>query len=362
MSRRLLFLGPLPPPVTGQALAHQALVEGLPDTEVEVIDTAKRHLAQGFTSLRHAFRLLGVAWRARRLAPRADTIYMGISQSIPGNLKDCLIWLLLGRTQRRKLVLHLHGGGIARTVYGRSGFLRWLNRRLLRDLRAVVVLGDSLRDVFAGIVPADRIRVVPNFAADEVYLESDAVAAKHREEPLRVLYLSNLFPSKGYGIVLEAAERTAGETGVHFDLAGGCIDDEQERTVRARVDALPHVDYHGVVEGAAKRELLARAQVLVLPSSYPYEGQPLCILEAYAAGCAVFTTDQGGILDVFTPAVHGSLLEKASVDSLCDALRAAGADRAGLAAIGVQNREAAEAYRLQRHLASMAEVLFPPRA
>ena len=81
------------------------------------------------------------------------------------------------------------------------------------------------------------------------------------------------------------------------------------------------IHYHGTVRGEEKRRLLRDAHVLCLPTYYPYEGQPISILEGYASGCAVITTDHSGIFDVvFKPGVNGLAVEKRSAESLRNAI------------------------------------------
>jgi len=63
----------------------------------------------------------------------------------------------------------------------------------------------------------------------------------------------------------------------------------------------------GLVNGAEKASLLREAHFLVLPTRYPREGQPLCILEAMSYGVVPVTTDQGAIRDLFEPAEQDRL-------------------------------------------------------
>ncbi|MHC5063448.1 MAG: glycosyltransferase family 4 protein [Planctomycetota bacterium] len=359
---RVLFLAPLPPPITGQALACKYLLDDLQKSEeVEVINLMKGHYRQGFTSLGHAFRMLRLLFGLRGKAARADCIYMGMSQSIAGNVKDLAFWAVMGR-HRRKLYMHLNGGGIRRTVYERSGFLRGLNRRALRRMGGIIVLSKSLRSIFAGMIAEDRVHEVANYAEDELYRSEDQVRGKHAADgPLRVLFLSNLFPDKGYPETLAAAEALhASRPGeFHFEFAGGFLDDAEGEQVQARIRAAGNAEYLGTISGDAKRDALARAHVLCLPSSYPYEGQPLCILEAYSSGCAVVTTDQGGIPDVFADGENGRRIMAGDPEQLRAALEELAVDRELLSKIGLHNRQEAEQYRGSVYLSKMRRLLLP---
>ncbi|MBW8003473.1 MAG: glycosyltransferase family 4 protein, partial [Planctomycetes bacterium] len=67
-------------------------------------------------------------------------------------------------------------------------------------------------------------------------------------------------------------------------------------------------------------DLYRSSQVFCLPTYYRYEGQPISIIEAYASGCVVVTTDQGGIGDIFKNNKNGYEVEKESIEDLVDKL------------------------------------------
>ena len=186
-----------------------------------------------------------------------------------------------------------------------------------------MVLGESLRGVFEGMVPADKVHVVPNFAEADLFAPPEAIRRKYDEiAPLRVLFLSNLIPGKGHFELLEAwieMERiTPGR--VQLDFAGDFETEAEERRFREMIRGKEGVRLHGLVQGNAKRDLLFNAHILCLPTYYPYEGQPIVILEGYAAGCAVITTRHAGIPDVFLAGENGFEVEKRSSRSIATVL------------------------------------------
>jgi glycosyltransferase involved in cell wall biosynthesis len=98
------------------------------------------------------------------------------------------------------------------------------------------------------------------------------------------------------------------------------------------------VEFAGVVSGEAKRRVLAEADVFVLPTRYPPEGQPFAILEAMAAGLPVVSTPRGAIPDMVEDGVTGLLLPEGDEAALAEALRRLVASPAERSAMGEAGR------------------------
>ncbi|MCP3855281.1 MAG: glycosyltransferase family 4 protein [Actinomycetia bacterium] len=357
------FLAPLPPPVTGQSQCDAAVAEHLgANHHVEVIETSKGELRQGAGSLeqlpttaRQIVRILGAARTLRRTP--ADVIYHSPSQTRIGNLKDLLLLTVLGR-RRGQVVLHLHGGGFGPT-FGRDRPTRLFSERLVGAIGAAIVLGPRLRHQVSGVVPHDRVRLIANYADDDLFCAPTDAGTNLDRTPLEVLFLSSLFPSKGWPALVEAADILAGrgDQRFRFVIAGGAPTDEDREAVEAAGERLPNIEVVGHVDDQDRAALLARAGVVAVPTTYPWEGQPMAILEAYAAGAVVLATDHAGIGDVFTPGENGYGLAAADGPSVVAALEALTADPAGTTAMARHNRTEAENYRRDRFVAEVEKVV-----
>lgn len=359
---RLLFLGALPEPVTGQSLACKVLLNELVKRwDVDVVNLSKSDLRNGMSSVARVREVLGfvvTVWRKQR---HARTIYLTVSESIAGNLKDLLFYIVCF-PKLGQMYIHLHGGAGLRTIMlGKRGWLRRANEYFVRRLAGAIVLGPRHVDIFASVLPLSRIHVVPNFAEDEVFTDEPRIAAKFASTaPLRLLYLSNLIPGKGYEELLSAFLQLDPSIRERFrlDFAGAFESDRQQRSFRDKISGVPEIHYHGVVKGEAKRALFARAHVFCLPTYYPYEGQPISILEAYAAGCAVITTDHSGIFDVFTPDANGYAVEKRSVESLRAVLERLSAEVPSLQRFATTNFQlASRSFRASSYCDNVIQVL-----
>ncbi len=241
--------------------------------------------------------------------------------------------------------------------------LRAVNSFFLRRIGGVIVLGDSLKKIYEGIIPPSRLHVVPNFAMDELFVSATDIEEKFSKiEPLRVLFLSNLLPGKGHKELLAALALLPAELKgrLQVDFAGGFESDDDEFAFKRAVQGTKGVTINvcGVVQGEFKKELLRRAHLFCLPTYYPYEGQPISILEAYASGCAVMTTNHSGIFDTFTPGVNGFEVEPRSPQSIADAILSAVHNAPKLKDYGKNNLEEAQRkYRACTHVAALERVI-----
>lgn len=312
----------LPPPMTGQSVISATVLDVARNLySVRVIDTSKRTFAAGFSSLSRVCSVISMIGDSYRNSGGADLAYIVLSQSIAGNLRD--LFMLLS-VRARRVIVHLHGGGIKKAVYGRSTLIQIANRVVFRRVEKVIVLSDSLRHQFDGIVPHPRrIRVIPNFAEEGFFVDHQSIESKFARGPWRLVFLSNMIASKGYDDLIDAYAGFDPEEKLKCELhlAGAFLDARREAEFRGRIGAEPSIHYRGSLDGQERTQLLRDAHVFVLPTYYPYEGQPVSLLEAYAAGCVVLTTDHGGIADVFADPANGRFVPPRAPDMLCRMLR-----------------------------------------
>lgn len=302
-----LYLAPLPPPITGHSIAAKVLYDYLQyDHTVAVVDLSIASGNDGSISYHRCVEVLKALFQIWRKKRRAGVIYLTISESVAGNIKDLLIYLICFE-KLGKFYIHLHGGSIKKLLFDVHPLIRWLNAIAIRRMAGVIISGHSHADIFASMIDNKRIHIIPNFAQDHLFVSDLLIQEKFSNlNVLRLLYISGMTIGKGYLYLLEAYQSLEDEIKkmVHIDFAGK-FDTESERAVFIqRVANVPGITYHGVADDATKLSLFAKAHIFCLPTTL-FEGQPISILEAYASGCVVITTGQDGIRDVFTEGVNG---------------------------------------------------------
>lgn len=302
----ICFLAQFPPPIHGLAKAVQTLYDSrLKDkygfTKIDI--TQNSEIANTVLAL---------------LKTKADIIYFTPSQTRGGNLRDLLLfWLICLR--HKPCIAHIHGGYFRHLIDNDLPLCqRRLNYNAVSKLAAGIVLGNSLRGIFEGILSDDKIFVCPNCVDDEFIADSidDKINALRKTKTLHILYLSNFIETKGYKDVLELAEMAhkRGDDGKFvFHFAGKFFSSDEEKEFKGRIKGMSNVKFHGVVGGKEKTDLLRMCNIFVLLTTYPNEGQPISILEAMGNGMGIITTNHAGIPEIVSNQ-NGFVCDKDSIN------------------------------------------------
>ncbi len=183
----------------------------------------------------------------------------------------------------------------------------------------VIVASHHVRRTLAGVIPEDRILVVP-YGAPPIRSRPE----RHAEgrQPLRVLFAGSLHQRKGIGYLLKAVEMLG--TDVDLTLIGQrfaanhVVDSACERW--HWFESIPHDQV---------LEVMMRSDVLVLPSISEAFG--LVVTEALACGLPVIVTPNVGSSDLIRDGREGFVVPICSADAIADRLAVLNQDRALLA-------------------------------
>lgn len=201
------------------------------------------------------------------------------------------------------------------------------NRRLMLD-ECDVAAGGKIRIIHCGVDP-------------------DAFPDGHAADtgrPLEIVCVAALRELKGHRYLIEACHRLV-ERGVNFQchLVG-------EGPLRPQIEAqiaslgLEHcVIVHGGLTRPDVMSMLAGSDVAVLTSvrtsSGRWEGIPVALMEAMAAGLPVIASDTSGIPELVEDGRTGTLVPPEDVDAIAGALESMAGDPKRAARMGAAGRE-----------------------
>jgi len=313
------------PSVATQVLLHSKFVR---EFNVVHIDTADRRSLKkigkwDITNVGLALKQYGqLFWKL--VSIRSDLVYIPISQTARGFLRDIpFVWL--AKIYRKKAVLHLRGGYFREFYNSSHRLMKFIIRKTLKKIDRMIVLGQSLKPMFTGLIPEEKISVVPNgldYGTGSDFGEDRGQKADGPQREYSVLFLSNLAKSKGYEDVLRSLPIVVKRREhVRYIFAGEWTNDEdsdgyedfvRQNKLEARAAVL------GVQTGENKKRLYREADLFVFPTYYPFEGHPWVIIEAMAAGLPIITTDQGCIRESVTDGDNGFIIPKRNPEAIAE--------------------------------------------
>lgn len=252
------------------------------------------------------------------------------------------------------VVLHLHAAQLHQFYHSLPGPLRGLTGWVFSLPASVVVLGTaSRRFVIEELkVAADRVEILNNGVPEPTQPRDKVPAGSAR----RVLFVGNLSERKGVSDLLQALAHPCLRDGPALEVTlagGGDVAGYEAKARELGIGGL--VRFEGWVDQQRVAQLMARADVLVLPS-YD-EGLPLVILEALANGVAVVCTPVGEIPSVLTGGINACLVTPGDVDGIASALNQVLREPGLMETLGRNGRALYEReFSLSRFFASVARI------
>lgn len=335
--KNVCIIGPFPPPINGNSKALDTIVKSRKCQEkcnFFIINLSQYYKggASGSLSLQKIKGILVLLKDFRKLQKnhKIDTYYLSNAQSTVGVIRDILILHQIRKDRHySKLVLHLHGGAFKLFYNNCNCILKKLIKKYYAMADVAIVLGETLRNMFEGIITDEKVKVVPNCVDDKYLIEMEIFEKKIKDissnKCKKIVYLSNMIESKGYKDVFKAALKyLENNPNVEFIFAGGFKTAEDEDVFQDAIQYSQHKDkitYMGVVQGEVKLELLNNADLFILPTYFPFEGQPISIIEAMGAGMPVITTNHAGIRDLIEDGVNGYFVKAKSPEDICAKLQ-----------------------------------------
>jgi glycosyltransferase involved in cell wall biosynthesis len=296
--KKIIVLGPFPPPISGVSLANQVLVKGLKknDWSVSVINTeysknlTDTHGKLSLEKLYFFFKYFSF-WKILN----KDIVFITIGQSFFGVIKY-FPFIIFSKFTGTCLVVHLHGGHLLNEYNKLNGVKKTIFKKTISMFDYAIVLSKSLRVNFQPFLSEEKIFELNNFFEDSLIISEDELLKQKEFSELRLVFLSNLIEEKGINVLLKAL-KNLNNNGLKIKLiiAGNKV---KENDLSKYLEDLSFVEYAGVLYGKEKQKLLTWGNVFCLPTFYKMEGQPISIIEAMSMGNLILTTNHSGIPDI----------------------------------------------------------------
>jgi glycosyltransferase involved in cell wall biosynthesis len=358
-AKRLLFVGPKPPPIGGSPLTVQAMLDELthhPSVEVRLISTSpaldvrKKMTGFNFEKVKRSVMILP---RFIYELPQCDAALVFANDLFAITLAPIL--LFFAKLFRKPFYLKPVGAGLDLFINAQKKIFRAYLLFVLRAVDGILTQTQMLRDDLQkmGLVNA-------------LYLPGCRPLAPATETPakrgdeFRLIYLGHITRLKGILYLLESL-RILSQTSnrkITCDFFGP-IHDELNAEFMDGLKSTPNARYCGVAEAGTGPQLIAHYDALVLPTYYDTEGQPGVLIEAMHAGVPVIATQVRTFPELIAHGVNGLLVPLQDSVSLANAIQTLAENPDLHKQMAEANRQKGREFRADAVVEKMLQIIFP---
>ncbi len=313
---KIWFFYPSGPRLTGQELASRLILDVFKDVEDidfrivklvafdrELRSSAKHWLKIAASMFNFFYQMVMSA------VNRNSVIYLNLGQSIKSLLLEGVPFSIIGMFNPwQQSVISLHGHLF--TGWSPGSIKGILFRWILGRSNKVTVLGPSQKAKLTRWGLAQKMIHIVNNTCEGVI--ENLQQKKNSITSVNLLYLSNIIETKGYREYLKALlllSQMKLDRKVNAVMCGQFIKSSLEKgknlsnaiawtnKIIGMINDSSNVRIYWMkgAYGAEKANLYGRADILVFPSRYRVEAQPIVIIEGMAAGCAIIASSVGEI-------------------------------------------------------------------
>jgi glycosyltransferase involved in cell wall biosynthesis len=260
------------------------------------------------------------------------------------------ILMVIAKLMNRKVLLFVRGWDVSYADrLDRRRIMRAAMMFPIRRADQVLALADKFKQQLCGWgVSRQRIYVTRTMFDGELI---SRIQAENRSLP-RFLFLSRISQSKGVHEIIQAAACLKGRGHTfHVDVVGfGRQIDTVARCRRlaSEFEVSDRITFSGFVDGKAKYDTYAGADVFLLPSYS--EGCPNSVLEAMASGLFVISTGVGALDEVVQDGVNGLVVKAGNWEDLVDKMEWSVLHIDKVRSVGRSNRDYAFRHFEARHI------------
>ena len=318
-SGRILLVAPLPPPIGGDTVSSARLLESecwdRAGFEIECINTSADRgvkLVAVKRSWRDPLRALRILCRLLMRLPRTDILLLWANSSFICSLGIPV--MITARIMRKPYLVKIFGAMLPERIDGQGHIRRKIVKGLLGKARYILPQTKMLEKELVTRTGLDPERIVqfPNFLPASSFAEG----YEKKRFSGECVFIGQIKSEKGVFDIIEALR---GRDDLSCDFFGPVVERDRKRFLN-ETEASRNCRYAGMLAKDKIMETLVRYDVLLLPTKHEGEGYPAVILEAFAAGIPVITTDWKSIPELVKDGKRGILIPADSPDRLSAAL------------------------------------------
>jgi glycosyltransferase involved in cell wall biosynthesis len=300
---KILVIGPIPPPYGGGEIMMLETIKALKSRGFEChhINTSVRAFNKDRMKLsfKVLLRYVGIYYRIFNKLKNGhfDAVYFSLSKKKPGFIRN-IPYILLAKLFKTKIIGHIHGGEFEVMDNPILAFVA-------RKIDIVLVLSEDLKHLLAKKF-TDRTTI--EYLCNGIEIENKQKTLRPKLDSL--IYVGNLVPKKG---IIRLAQVFKSLSHKYPYLKLHLVGEWHSNAIQSQFYNIvngfkPNVIEHGYIPNEKVKDVLPNVGLLIHPTEY--DGQPISIIEAFAFGLPVVSSNIGGIPHMIDDGINGFLVKE----------------------------------------------------
>lgn len=320
--KKILLIGPFPPPIGGDTVLTRDLFRSSQWREngMEIITVNTSHsggvrLPESRISISDLARAVRVLFQVTLRLPGSRAVLFWSNRRFLCTAGTAVIYLcnLFGKP----VLVKAFGGSLGKRIKGMSRRGRRFVTGMLKRCRYVLPeTGELTRELKEDLgIPPSQVRMLPNFLPERFF---DEASPENRSGKFRgrAIFLGQIKKEKGVFDIISALSNSPQYS---CDFYGPVADRDSEEFAESLAGG-KNLEYRGIASPEEVPELIRKHDVLLLPTWHSGEGYPAVILQAFACRTAVVASDWMSIPDLIGEGQRGILIPAKDPGALRKAL------------------------------------------
>lgn len=292
MTSNIIFIAALPEPTTGQSISNKYLLEKITKKcSVTVINTSPKSIHKSFKY--HINRINSIIKAVVEISKnRSGGAIYTVYESGAGVIYNYII-VIAARIFKYNIYMHHHTSQHTKSKIFRFEFIS----KIAKNMTNIFLSREMKQDFDNNYGDNFRSFVVQNHSM--ISIKNNTVK-KFQPEKISIGFISNITIEKGALRSLDCLRHLlANGINATLIMAGPVTNLETKALLlKAKEELGGNLKILGPIHGPEKQSFFDEIDLLIFPSSYKYEAQPLVVLEAMAAGIPVIVSKYGYISEI----------------------------------------------------------------
>lgn len=320
--KKLLYFVQLPPPIHGASLINQQVVSSkvinqLFHTTIIELQLSKKLSSLGKLSFHKIGKFLLTCGLLVKTITQKDIefVYMTINPT-GGALYRDVVYVLLLKLFRKKIIYHLHGRGILENSY--RWHIKEIYHFIFQNTHIITPSRSLSKSEFTHLhLKNTYLHIVENGIP-----KIDIPDKNKNSSTLKCLFLGTLMESKGIYILIDAFDLAQKvQPSIHLNLVGSPINDNELSKIKNYIiqkKLSEKITLYPANYSNEKYHHFVNADIFVYPTLN--DCFPLVLLEAMQAGIPIIASDVGGIADIIENGKTGLIIKKQDTQAVFESI------------------------------------------